>query len=215
MKSAALLTSSGQMQLQSLRRTLVQTLNDDALTSQSFHGLSHSGHPSAASSPERGTLPAHVLSTSMGLIHNSLHQSQSQSQTQADSNSPSRPLASGDLLSEIDRHLNGAARPTTNHHAVSAVPPSASNNNDSANANDASIIGSPSSLTARPDGKDFFRRARARLSYDAFNEFLANIKKLNLRTQSREQTLAECRRIFGPEGNDLFTGFQQLLSRHV
>lgn len=64
------------------------------------------------------------------------------------------------------------------------------------------------------DGKQFFRQARNSLSYEAFNEFLANIKRLNNQQQSREETLAEARKIFGPEQQNLYKEFEQLLSRH-
>eukprot|EP00441_Pelagodinium_beii_P026150 CAMPEP_0197657094 /NCGR_PEP_ID=MMETSP1338-20131121/44423_1 /TAXON_ID=43686 ORGANISM="Pelagodinium beii, Strain RCC1491" /NCGR_SAMPLE_ID=MMETSP1338 /ASSEMBLY_ACC=CAM_ASM_000754 /LENGTH=325 /DNA_ID=CAMNT_0043233395 /DNA_START=45 /DNA_END=1019 /DNA_ORIENTATION=- len=61
------------------------------------------------------------------------------------------------------------------------------------------------------DGKQFFRQARNSLSYEAFNEFLANIKRLNNQQQSRETTLEEARRIFGPEQTHLYQEFEQLL----
>jgi len=64
------------------------------------------------------------------------------------------------------------------------------------------------------DGKQFFRQARNSLSYEAFNEFLANIKRLNNQQQSRETTLEEARRIFGPEQGHLYQEFEQLLNRH-
>lgn len=64
------------------------------------------------------------------------------------------------------------------------------------------------------DGKQFFRNARARLSYEAFNSFLANIKRLNNHQQTREETLDEAQRIFGPEHSDLYREFVQLLNRH-
>lgn len=38
----------------------------------------------------------------------------------------------------------------------------------------------------RLDGKEFFRQARNRLSYEQFSEFLSNIKELNAHRQSRE-----------------------------
>ncbi|GJN01758.1 hypothetical protein PR202_ga19051 [Eleusine coracana subsp. coracana] len=38
----------------------------------------------------------------------------------------------------------------------------------------------------RIDGKEFFRQARARLSYEQFGAFLANIKEFNAQKQSRE-----------------------------
>ncbi|KAJ6916624.1 hypothetical protein NC652_019134 [Populus alba x Populus x berolinensis] len=39
----------------------------------------------------------------------------------------------------------------------------------------------------RVDGKEFFRQARSRLSYEQFSAFLANIKKLNGQEQTREK----------------------------
>jgi len=64
------------------------------------------------------------------------------------------------------------------------------------------------------DGKQFFRQARNSLSYEAFNEFLANIKRLNNQQQSREETLTEARKIFGPEQQHLYQEFELLLNRH-
>jgi len=64
------------------------------------------------------------------------------------------------------------------------------------------------------DGKQFFRAARSRLSYEDFNLFLASIKRLNNQTQSREATLEEARRIFGSEHADLYKDFEALLNRH-
>mmetsp|Transcript_86167 Transcript_86167/g.155205 ORF Transcript_86167/g.155205 Transcript_86167/m.155205 type:complete len:277 (-) Transcript_86167:59-889(-) len=70
-------------------------------------------------------------------------------------------------------------------------------------------------IAAAPiDGKQFFRQARNSLSYEAFNEFLANIKRLNNQQQTRETTLEEARRIFGPEQQHLYQEFEQLLNRH-
>mmetsp|Transcript_82894 Transcript_82894/g.258862 ORF Transcript_82894/g.258862 Transcript_82894/m.258862 type:complete len:277 (+) Transcript_82894:2-832(+) len=65
------------------------------------------------------------------------------------------------------------------------------------------------------DGKQFFRRARNSLSYEAFNDFLAGIKRLNNQQQTREETLAQARRIFGPEQHSLYMEFEQLLNRHA
>jgi len=64
------------------------------------------------------------------------------------------------------------------------------------------------------DGKQFFRQARSRLSYEAFNMFLASIKRLNNQQQTREETLEEARRIFGTELQDLYKDFENLLNRH-
>jgi len=65
------------------------------------------------------------------------------------------------------------------------------------------------------DGKQFFRQARSQLSYEGFNEFLANIKRLNNQQQSREETLEEARRIFGPDLQNLYHEFELLLSRQA
>ncbi|KAL5977210.1 hypothetical protein ACLOJK_021552 [Asimina triloba] len=55
----------------------------------------------------------------------------------------------------------------------------------STNAN-ANVFNTLSARTPRIDGKEFFRQARNRLSYEQFSAFLANIKELNARKQSRE-----------------------------
>lgn len=65
------------------------------------------------------------------------------------------------------------------------------------------------------DGKQFFRKARSSLSYEAFNEFLAHIKRLNNQQQTREETLDQARRIFGPQQQHLYTEFEHLLNRHA
>lgn len=72
----------------------------------------------------------------------------------------------------------------------------------------------PSQAQAAIDGKQFFRMARNNLSYEAFNDFLANIKRLNNSAQTREETLANARRIFGTELQNLYLEFEQLLNRH-
>jgi len=71
-----------------------------------------------------------------------------------------------------------------------------------------------SAQMAQVDGKEFFKRARHRLSFQQFNEFLANIKKLNSHLQTREETLQKASDIFGPENQDLHVAFTALLSRH-
>jgi len=63
------------------------------------------------------------------------------------------------------------------------------------------------------DGKAFFRAARGKLSSEAFNQFLASIKRLNNQQQTREETLDEARRLFGPEHIDLYGDFENLLNR--
>ncbi|KAF9586951.1 hypothetical protein IFM89_039823 [Coptis chinensis] len=69
--------------------------------------------------------------------------------------------------------------------------------------------------TPRIDGKEFFRQARSRLSYEQFSAFLANIKELNAQKQSREETLRKADEIFGVENKDLYLSFQGLLNRNT
>ncbi|XP_074286661.1 uncharacterized protein At4g15545 [Silene latifolia] len=68
--------------------------------------------------------------------------------------------------------------------------------------------------TPRIDGKEFFRLARSRLSYEQFSAFLSNIKELNAQKQSREETLRKAEDIFGSDNKDLYVSFQGLLSRN-
>ncbi|PKA52250.1 Uncharacterized protein AXF42_Ash010146 [Apostasia shenzhenica] len=67
----------------------------------------------------------------------------------------------------------------------------------------------------RIDGKEFFRQARTRLSYEQFRAFLANIKELNAHRQSREETLSKAEEFFGAENKDLYISFQRLLNRNL
>ncbi|KAB1216945.1 hypothetical protein CJ030_MR4G016042 [Morella rubra] len=69
--------------------------------------------------------------------------------------------------------------------------------------------------TPRIDGKEFFRQARSRLSYEQFSAFLANIKELNAQKQTREETLRKAEEIFGMDNKDLFLSFQGLLNRNT
>ncbi|GFS37072.1 hypothetical protein Acr_00g0049590 [Actinidia rufa] len=69
--------------------------------------------------------------------------------------------------------------------------------------------------TLRIDGKEFFRQARSRLSYEQFSAFLSNIKELNAQKQSREETLRKAEEIFGLDNRDLYLSFQGLLNRNI
>jgi len=71
----------------------------------------------------------------------------------------------------------------------------------------------PDPVSPQIDGKAFFRAARGKLSSEAFNHFLASIKRLNNQQQTREETLDEARRLFGPENPDLYADFENLLNR--
>lgn len=67
---------------------------------------------------------------------------------------------------------------------------------------------------SKVDGKEVFRQARSRLSYEQFSAFLANIKELNAQKQSREETLRKAEEIFGIDNKDLYLSFQALLNRN-
>ncbi|XP_076913310.1 uncharacterized protein At4g15545-like [Bidens hawaiensis] len=67
---------------------------------------------------------------------------------------------------------------------------------------------------AKIDGKEVFRQARSRLSYEQFSAFLANIKELNAQKQSREETLRKAEEIFGSDNKDLYLSFHALLNRN-
>lgn len=75
--------------------------------------------------------------------------------------------------------------------------------------------GSLPARTPRVDGKEFFRQARNRLSYEQFSAFLSNIKELNAHRQTREETLRKADEIFGTENKDLYASFDSLLNRHL
>ncbi|CAK9183561.1 unnamed protein product, partial [Ilex paraguariensis] len=71
------------------------------------------------------------------------------------------------------------------------------------------------SCTPRIDGKEFFRQARSRLSYEQFSAFLANINELNAQKQSREETLHKAEDIFGMDNKKLYSSFKGLLNRNI
>eukprot|EP00316_Scyphosphaera_apsteinii_P001265 CAMPEP_0119340616 /NCGR_PEP_ID=MMETSP1333-20130426/100727_1 /TAXON_ID=418940 /ORGANISM="Scyphosphaera apsteinii, Strain RCC1455" /LENGTH=308 /DNA_ID=CAMNT_0007352415 /DNA_START=49 /DNA_END=975 /DNA_ORIENTATION=- len=76
------------------------------------------------------------------------------------------------------------------------------------------VAGADPESGASLDGKDFFRSARLRLTYEQFNQFLGNIKRLNDHAQSRDDTLQRVQDIFGRENDDLFMAFKNLLTKH-
>uniref|UniRef100_A0A0D9V664 At4g15545-like C-terminal domain-containing protein n=1 Tax=Leersia perrieri TaxID=77586 RepID=A0A0D9V664_9ORYZ len=106
-----------------------------------------------------------------------------------------------------------ATSPRLEGHMV--MPPWLPSSTMSSAANSPPRGHSISGRTTRVDGKEFFRQARSRLSYEQFAAFLANIKELNAHRQSREETLQKADEIFGSENKDLFMSFQILLSRSL
>lgn len=136
----------------------------------------------------------------------------------------SLPLTMGSLQNE----QNPSAKPpspaphnswTSNRGLPAATAPGPSNSSSRApsppHASMQGQLQQPPQTPAVVDGKQFFRQARSQLSYEGFNEFLANIKRLNNQQQTREETLEEARRIFGPDLQNLYHEFEQLLSRQA
>ncbi len=62
------------------------------------------------------------------------------------------------------------------------------------------------------DGKVFFKNVKARLSEEAFNEFLLNIKRLNGKVQTKSQTLINVAKLFGKENDDLYQNFETIIT---
>lgn len=103
---------------------------------------------------------------------------------------------------------SGATSPTKSQHgSMSSWFPSSQ---QSSAANSPPRGGRP-----RVDGKEFFRLTRSRLSYEQFSKFLANIKEFNAQKKSKEETLRRSEEIFGTDNRDLYLSFQGLLTRSV
>ncbi|ORX55368.1 hypothetical protein BCR36DRAFT_281960 [Piromyces finnis] len=61
------------------------------------------------------------------------------------------------------------------------------------------------------DGRDFFKLARSKLSYDQFTSLLSNVKAYNNRDQGKGKTLENIEIIFGETHHDLYKQFEKLL----
>jgi hypothetical protein len=73
----------------------------------------------------------------------------------------------------------------------------------------------PAPPQGAPEGRDFFRTARARLPPDVFTAFLNSIKALNAHTRTRTQTLEDAAVLFGASNDDLYRDFEALLAAHL
>ncbi|AQK64043.1 hypothetical protein ZEAMMB73_Zm00001d013624 [Zea mays] len=112
--------------------------------------------------------------------------------------------------------MSGATSPTKSRiEAHMSMTPWYPSSKQSSAASSPPRGGSNPGRTPRVDGKEFFRQARSRLSYEQFGAFLANIKELNAHKQSREETLKKAEEIFGPENKDLYLSFRGLLNRSM
>lgn len=110
---------------------------------------------------------------------------------------------------------SGATTPTKSYDGRISLSSWYPSSQQSSAANSPPRVRALPSRTPRIDGKEFFRQARSRLSYEQFSAFLANIKELNAQKQSREETLRKAEEIFGTDNKDLYASFQGLLSRNV
>ncbi|MCO5612474.1 hypothetical protein L7F22_066742 [Adiantum nelumboides] len=112
-----------------------------------------------------------------------------------------------------------ASSPPKWQHSISdgrlSLPASLPTSKHSTAPNSPPLAGSQSARATRVDGKEFFRQARNRLSYEQFSAFLANIKQLNAHLQTKEETLRKANEIFGPGNEDLYRSFDGLLRRHL
>ncbi|KAK3011356.1 hypothetical protein RJ639_012065 [Escallonia herrerae] len=70
----------------------------------------------------------------------------------------------------------------------------------------------PSVFSSVPSSQ---HNSMSRLSYEQFGAFLANVKELNSRKQTREATLRKVDEIFGSENKDLYAVFEGLITRNV
>ncbi|KAM5586720.1 uncharacterized protein ABKV19_005570 [Rosa sericea] len=113
------------------------------------------------------------------------------------------------------QQTSGATSPTKSYDGRNSVSSWYPSSQQSSAANSPPRGRPLSGRTPRIDGKEFFRQARSRLSYEQFSAFLANIKELNAQKQTREETLRKAEEIFGTDNKDLYLSFQGLLSRNI
>lgn len=108
------------------------------------------------------------------------------------------------LLNERRKHRSSATRPTyDNYH----IPPKYSPTRDFS-SDDMYTSGTK---LENPGSKEFFEKARKRLSYDQYQSLLNNVKELNAFKQTAEETIEVAKDIFGEENGDLLSCFSRLL----
>ncbi|KAG6499255.1 hypothetical protein ZIOFF_039012 [Zingiber officinale] len=108
--------------------------------------------------------------------------------------------------------LSGATSPTTSQYGEhGSMSPLYASSQQSSTASSPPHRQSLPGRNSRTDGKELFRQARIRLSYEQFAAFLANVKEFNAHRQSSKDTLAKADKIFGTENKDLYFTFQSLL----
>lgn len=76
-----------------------------------------------------------------------------------------------------------------------------------------SLSSSPNSQRSSVNGRDFFREAKLRLSFEAFAVFFGYVKRLNDKLITKERALSDLKDVFGFENADLYEDFSRLLLR--
>nr|BAD53333.1 hypothetical protein [Oryza sativa Japonica Group] len=218
--------------LETFKRHLMQSLGDDnppetvdirtceqsvAKASSWKDGVAHSRHHHPVSSLADGSTEIESVNQEVARPFE-----QKLSVTHISPRLTSDPAAKTRTAATSPRRYSTAVSPKLAASATSprleghmAMQPWLPSSKMSSAANSPPRAHSISGRTTRVDGKEFFRQARNRLSYEQFAAFLANIKELNAHRQSREETLQKADEIFGSENKDLFMSFQSLLSRSL
>ncbi|KAL4592901.1 hypothetical protein LXL04_005908 [Taraxacum kok-saghyz] len=114
--------------------------------------------------------------------------------------------------------VSASGSPTRRHSVSFSTTRNMSDDRSSSSSIFSSTTSTPYTSMAgrtRVDGKEFFRQVRGRLSYDQFGAFLANVKELNSHKQTKEDTLRKADDIFGPENKDLYVVFEGLITRNI
>ena len=168
--------------LDSFKRSILQSIQDEELPGAGLGGLSAAGLGGA------DFTPAVPPSSSASAFRESM----------------ANPMASA-LVGRTPSMPTSPAPPVNVSSATPALPTGGGGSPTGGEGGNAAAV---------MDGKDFFRQARLRLTYEQFNQFLTNIKRLNDHAQTRDETLARAQEIFGSENGDLFVSFKTLLSKH-
>ncbi|KAJ9517675.1 hypothetical protein QJQ45_025135 [Haematococcus lacustris] len=112
-------------------------------------------------------------------------------------------------------YVTSTPQPSGSHHYGSSQGQSQTSGSSGQYViNGGQYTSSKATVEPRMEAKDFFRHARAQLSYEAFSQFLQAIKQHNAGLASRDDTLRSARLIFGPGATDLYDVFEGLLTRN-
>ncbi|MCO5609849.1 hypothetical protein L7F22_064081 [Adiantum nelumboides] len=217
--------------LETFKRTLMQSLQDDDEKDESDKAPNVSNFSSSAGSFNvRGTdidsstrisslqSAAELATPSTLLDSENPYDSEAKSVGQKPSSTTPSHLTPQltPTVSPLQTSAPGSPRwQSTSDARLSISSQSTSQHTTAPNSPPPPQAGSAPPRTPRVDGKEFFRQARNRLSYEQFSSFLNIIKELNAHRQTKEETLRRAEEIFGSENKDLFVGFNGLLSRHL